>query len=515
MRSVAFTLGLIALVSLGSCQFRSTSDVPLTLTAAGTLEVSIAIGADDVQELAFGKLIQSDPTLELSQVGEVVALRFTGIDVPQGAGITKAYLSLTAARGSEEAGTFAIRAEAADSSAQVPTEDGAVWGLPMGYISASWETGPWTQGERVESVDISPVVAEVVAREGWAAGGSMTFILTGIGGAMQTAAAFELVGSRAATLHLEYDTSVPNNSGTGTYPVGPIVLPEGSCLNTGSGRLVTLRGNHTQRFSIRNLDNPRVDAHGLHALDTNLPLVGTHNQGSFCLSGGVYGTFLPYSTDWDTTHNTGALHFVEQPNVIVEFTVAGVNNQVVGDGITFKHDAPNWVFRDSYVGRAADDGIENDRYNNGLADNIMIDSAFQGMSCREELNSLHRAKPYHYTVQNSLIALDPVKSHHLIKYPIVNPNYCHISLKNNVFLLPKDAGLINPNDHPNIKEPLLIESDCVGAKNTIVYTGNSQKYLEYLRGASPACFDVTTDRSVWEAARADWFGRHPMFKAWQ
>ena len=139
------TCSIISLIGLNSCQFRSTSEVPLAPTAAGTLDVSIATGADDVQELAFGKVIQADPTLELSQVGEVVALRFTGIDVPQGAGITKAYLNLSAARTGEEAGTFAIRAEAADSSAPIPTGDGAVRGLPMGYASASWETEPWNQ----------------------------------------------------------------------------------------------------------------------------------------------------------------------------------------------------------------------------------------------------------------------------------------------------------------------------------------------------------------------------------
>lgn len=514
-RSLA-TLSFIALIGLGSCQFRSASDLPLTPTAAGTLEVSIATGADDVQELAFGKLIQSDPTLELSQVGEVVALRFTGIDVPQGAGITKAYLSLTAARGSDEAGTFAIRAEAADNSAPIPTEDSAVRGLAAGYTSASWETGPWTQGERVESIEVSPVVAEVVAREGWAAGGSMTFVLTGIGGAMQTAAAFELIGSQPATLHLEYDTSVPNTGyGGGYLPLGPIVLPEESCLKLSTGPLTTITGFKKQVIAARYLTDARIDGRGMRVRSPLNPFVGAYNEGSFCLSGGILTSQYPFSTDWDTTHNVHGMYWVDTPNITVEYMAIGVDNQIVGDGISFKQNTPNWIFRDSYVQRAGDDGIENDRYNNGLADNIMIDSAFQGMSCRSEGKFFEYDRPYHFTVQNSLIALDPVRSHQLIKYTIARANMCHISLKNNIFLLPKGAGLINPNDHPNIKEPLLIESDCAGAKNTVVYTGNDKKYLEYLRGASPACFEVTTDRSVWEAARNDWFERHPMFKVWQ
>ena len=506
---------IISLIGLGSCQFRSTSELPLAPTAAGTLDVSIATGADDVQELAFGKIIQSDPTLELSQVGEVVALRFTGLDVPQGAGITKAYLSLSAARGSEEAGTFAIRAEAADDSAPIPTEDGAVRGLPMGYASASWETEPWNQGERVESIDLSYVIAEVVAREGWAAGGSMTLVLTGVGGAMQTAAAYELVGSQAATLHLEYDTSVPNSGYGGYLPLGPIVLPEESCLKTSTGPLTTITGFKKQVIAARYLTDARIDGQGMRVLSPSNPFVGAYNKGSFCLSGGILTSQYPYSTDWDTTHGVHGMYWVDTPNITVEYMAIGVDNQIVGDGISFKQGTPNWIFRDSYVQRAGDDGIENDRYNNGLADNIMIDSAFQGMSCRDEEVSWAQPRPYHWTVQNSLIAMDPVKSHRLFKFTIARPNVCHISLKNNVFLFPKEQGWVNPNDHPNIKEQLLIESDCIGAKNIIVYTGGSKKYLEYLKRANPICFEATDDRSVWDRARADWFDRHPMFNAWR
>ena len=510
-------LGMVLLAGLSACQLKADESVQLAPAAAGTLDIPIAGGADDVQELSFGKVILADPTLELSQTGELVALRFNGVDVPQGAGITKAYLTVTAARASAEAGTFAVRAENADTAGPIAQTDGAVRALTMGYATASWETEAWTQGEKIESDDLSYVVAEVIARESWKSGGSLRLVVSGLSGALKTAAAYELTGSQPASLHIEYDTDVPNNSyGGAYYPLGPIVLPAESCLKLSNGPLTTITGfKKKATIAARHLKDARIDGSGMRVEADSNPFVGAYNQGSFCLSGGVLTSQYPYSTDWDTTHSVHGMLWTDTPNITVEYVAVGVDNHIVGDGISFKQNTPNWIFRDSYVQRAGDDGIENDRFNNGLADNIMIDSAFQGMSCRDEEVPWAQPRPYHWTVQNSLIAMDPVKSHRLFKFTIARPNVCHISLKNNVFLFPKEQGWVNPNDHPNIKEQLLIESDCVGAKNIIVYTGGSKKYLEYLKQANPVCFEATDDRSVWDRARADWFDRHPMFNAWR
>lgn len=512
-RAVAF-LGVSALLALGSCSFRGDAP-PLAPAAQGTVEAAIVGGADDLQELAFGKIIAADPTLELSQTGELVALRFTGLDVPRGAGITAATLELSAARASAEPGTFAVRA--AVLAGPLPLADGAVRGLTTGYAAATWETPAWVVGGRYTSDDLSAVVAEAVAADAWAEGGSLTLILSGIGGAMKTAAAFELSGSRPATLHVAYDTSVPGG-GIGGGFLGPVTLPPDSCLKLGTGPLTTVTGLHQRRITLRNLENARIDGHGMRIQERNYPLAIGHNRGSLCLSGGVVTTPWPFSTDWDTTHGTGAMIVYETPNLVVESIAAGVDNQVVGDGIMIKDRNPGWVYRDSYIARAADDGIENDRYNPGIADNLLFDSVFQGLSCRHEVRAWDPGRPYLFTVQNSLIALDPKRSHRLIKWPIIGTNYCHIALKNNIIWLPRDAGQINPNTHPNIARQggdLLVESACVGARNTIVYTGGSQRYLEQLQRESPVCFEVTTDKGVWDRARADWFARHPQFKQWE
>lgn len=515
MKRAVALLSVSALLALGSCSFRGDAP-PLAPAAQGTVEASIVSGADDLQELAFGKIIAADPTLELSQTGELVALRFTGLDVPKGVGITKAHLTLTAARASAEPSTFAVRAAALDGP--LPTADGAVRGLAAGAAVASWPAGPWEPGGRYESTDLSFVVAEAVAGDAWAAGGSLVLVVSGAGGAMKTAAAFELTGLPAATLHVEYDTSVP---GGGGYPggfLGPVVLPEGSCLNTGTGPLTTITGFHERTLAARHLTNARIDGRGMRVRAQLNPFVVAYNRGSFCLSGGVMTTVHPRTADWHTTHPSHGIYFADTPSPTVEGVAVGVDNQITGDGITFKHGNPNWVFRDSYVQRAGDDAIENDRFNNGIADNILVDSAFQGMSCRDELRDYLTPRHYHFTVQNSLISLAGRATHRFIKHTIVGANYCHISLKNNVILLDDDAGGLNPNTHPNIARQggdLLFEGDCVGAQNVVVYIGGDARVQRRLEQASPACYRVTTDRGVWDAARADWFARHPQFRQWE
>ena len=262
---IRWSLSMVLLAGLSACGLKADESAQLAPAAAGTLDIPIASGADDVQELSFGKVILADPTLEFSQTGELVALRFNGVDVPQGAGITKAYLTVTAARASAEAGTFAVRAENADTAEPIAQTDGAVRALTMGYATASWETEAWTQGERIESDDLSYVVAEVVAREGWKFGGGLRLVVSGLSGALKTAAAYELTGSQPATLHIEYDTDVPNNSyGGAYYPLGPIVLPEESCLKLSNGPLTTITGFKKKvTIAARHLKDARIDGHGM------------------------------------------------------------------------------------------------------------------------------------------------------------------------------------------------------------------------------------------------------------
>ena len=273
-----------------------------------------------------------------------------------------------------------------------------------------------------------------------------------------------------------------------------------SCLNR-HGNKIKLRNNRQGR--IFHKKNVIVDARGMTFRGDRNAFVGAYNHGFLCISGGTYVTSARLSMSWAKTHGMAAFWFRDTPNLTLENAAIGVGGRIAGDGFGVKENMPNWTFRNSYVGRAGDDGIENDRYSSGTADNVLIDSAFTGLSCRAE----GRGKPrrYNFNVKNTLISLKG-RSNDLFKVSTRSKNYCKLNLSNNVFYLPKrNAG--------KIERKVLNGGSC--RNNTIVYTGGSKSYLNYLKRNSSSCFKVTTDKRVWERARDNWFKRHSQFSKYR
>ena len=285
-------------------------------------------------------------------------------------------------------------------------------------------------------------------------------------------------------------------------PEASLAPQASSCLN-GGGKLIKLSGTYRKTVVVRRESNVRVDARNAKMLGRPPSFAINDNKGSFCLSGGVYDVGLSLSASWNTYHSSQALLMYNTPNATVE-NVAVLNT---GDGISWKDNNPNWVFRDSYIKHAGDDGIENDRNNSGRVSNVLIDSAFMGVSCRKERKTISGQS---LTIENSLIAMDAKRSVAMWKWNMrTRDPGCRLTLKNNVFLLPKNLRHMDPSKNPLIDSNPLNESACRGNKNTVVYTGGDKRYLEELKRDSPACFNVTTDKSVWTRARDAWFKSHP------
>lgn len=118
-----------------------------------------------------------------SEYGPIAAagVRFTGIDIPQGASVISAHLEFTASETSE-VGAVPLMLQAEASGHAASFEDQALGDLsnrPRTAASVSWVLGPWQEGERYASEDLSAVVQEVVARADWQPGNAMAFIITG------------------------------------------------------------------------------------------------------------------------------------------------------------------------------------------------------------------------------------------------------------------------------------------------------------------------------------------------
>ena len=283
-------------------------------------------------------------------------------------------------------------------------------------------------------------------------------------------------------------------------PTADLAPQAASCL-TRSGKRITLSGTYRNSAVVARQRDARVDARNARMLEQHGSFLGIKNSGSFCMTGGVVDIGLSLSASWDAYHSSHGPIFYDTPNASIE-NLTVVN---AGDCMSFKDRNPNWVFRDSYLKNCGDDFIEDDRYSGGTVDNVLVDATFMGVSCRAE----NKGSPRSYTVnvKNSLIAMSARRSAYLWKVTFGGSNKCKIRLDDNVILLTKETRYIDPAQHPKVTTNPLV---CSG-KSTIVYTGGSKSYLEYLKRTRRDCFNITTDKSVWTKARNAWFSSHSQF----
>ncbi len=299
--------------------------------------------------------------------------------------------------------------------------------------------------------------------------------------------------------------SVPQHSG-----LGPASATAVSCL-TQPGPVVTLSGTQTtQYWDVRLADNTKIDATAAQWFTPQAENQPTNFGGgvNLCWSGGeVLGQFAP-STPWNTMHDKYGQ--VAQPNA----GGADIENLRVfdyGDGISHDRGGPNWMVRGVYVKYSRDDCIENDFYNNGTVEDSFLDGCYSAFSMREYV-ALPNDSAHRLVVRNSLIRLQaydavysgPVPNHNA--FWKLHQNAPRIELYDNIFRA--DAAsyegpvpgsyMIPPSSGP------LGNKLAACSNNTIVWLGDGD-FPEPL----PACFTLTTDKTVWDNAVATWNAAHP------
>jgi hypothetical protein len=174
------------------------------------IDVRVAAGSDDAEELVTGSMYLTSSDLELvyDRGGDQkVGMRFTGVAIPQGATITKAYVQFQVDQTSSVATDLTIQGEATDNA--------ATFGSAAGDISSRSRTGaavPWTPpawsnrneaGPDQRTSDVASVIQEIVNRGGWASGNALVIIITGTG--ERIAEAYEGVPAAAPLLHVEFN----------------------------------------------------------------------------------------------------------------------------------------------------------------------------------------------------------------------------------------------------------------------------------------------------------------------
>jgi hypothetical protein len=190
----------------------SSDDVVITVVSGGgsggTVDVRIAAGPGDAEEAASGSVALGSADLQLVYDGsnQTVGLRFTGVGVPQGATVTRAYVQFQVDEVNSEATALTIRGQAADNAPRFASLSGNISARPRTGAAISWSPPPWSSvgaaGTDQRTSDLTPIVSEIVARPGWISGNALVLIVTGTG--HRTAEAYNGVPAAAPLLHVEY-----------------------------------------------------------------------------------------------------------------------------------------------------------------------------------------------------------------------------------------------------------------------------------------------------------------------
>ncbi len=167
----------------------------------------ISSGVNDADEAQGGTVQRNIADLELgtgSSVPSTAALRFTGVQIPNGATITNAQVQFTVDETGKKGTNLAIRAERADNSAPIATTAFNISSRPRTTASVPWSPPAWqtlgAAGPGQLTPNLATVVQEVVNRPGWAPGNALMVIVTGSG--RRTAESFE--GGAPPVLRVEY-----------------------------------------------------------------------------------------------------------------------------------------------------------------------------------------------------------------------------------------------------------------------------------------------------------------------
>jgi hypothetical protein len=197
----------------------STSD-QVTVTVAAqpsggggtqTVEVRVAAGSDDAEQRLTGSTSLTSSDLELTTDGttqQVVGLRFAGLQIPQGATVTNAYVQFRTNEVSTGAVSLTLKAEAADNAPTYSATSGNVTSRATTTANVAWSPPDWSvKGEAAaaqRTPNLAALVQAVVSRAGWAPGNALALQVSGTG--RRTADAYEFGASFAPLLHIEYTT---------------------------------------------------------------------------------------------------------------------------------------------------------------------------------------------------------------------------------------------------------------------------------------------------------------------
>ena len=207
--------------------------VGTTGACSSAVDQQVTTGADDAEESGAGAgnavdLVSAD--LDLGQL--TVGMRFTGIDIPQGATITGAYVQFTVGQAQPDTTTLKIYGQAADSADVLVGTAKNLSLRPKTSAFVAWAPPAWNQvglaGPDQRTPNLASVIQEIVNRPGWLRK-SIALVITGSG--HRTAWSYQGAPAGAARLHIDVSCAAVNRAPTvNAGPDQVITLPASASL---------------------------------------------------------------------------------------------------------------------------------------------------------------------------------------------------------------------------------------------------------------------------------------------
>ncbi|MCK5921934.1 MAG: hypothetical protein KAG66_13400, partial [Methylococcales bacterium] len=232
-------------LSANDGEFTRSDTLTVVVNPTGTggsstsLNERIISGSDDAEEMASGSVntLSSDLELVVDKSNQTVGLRFSGLDIPQGAQIQKAYIQFEVDETKSANGSLNIHGERSSNAHTFTSNNHNISDRPTTSAQVTWVPPAWpnkhAQGIDQRTPDITSIIQEIVNQPAWNRNHALAIIITGSG--IRTAESFDGKPTGAPLLHIEYiDDGTP----------GPTNQPP--VVNAGSDQTLNLPDNNLQ-----------------------------------------------------------------------------------------------------------------------------------------------------------------------------------------------------------------------------------------------------------------------------